>query len=187
MIGRFDIHPLNPRTDTATQRGYTGRRLLSRRHVAALAVVAGALAAGCGAGAASTPLTGGAGTQPAQGSTSVSGLTRKNEAAQVTVEVTPAAPPAPGSALAFRVVLDTHSVDLDGYDLARLAALRVDGGREVPPSAWTAPKGGHHRDGTLAFPAVAGDAPAIPPGARTVVLVIRDIAGVAERSFAWTL
>ena len=145
------------------------------------------LTAACGAAGAADP-TARPGTNAREPQDSSGGvLTRTNDAAQVTVQVTPSAAPAPGAALTFKVALDTHSVDLDGYDLARLASLRVDGGTEFAPMLWSASKGGHHREGTLAFPARIGDAPTIPADARSVSLVIRDIAGVAERSFTWTL
>jgi len=89
-------------------------------------------------------------------------------------------------AIAFKVVLDTHSVNLDGYDLAQLAVLRTSSGEEIAPLAWEAPAGGHHREGTLSFPAVAADgSPLIQPDAGPLLLVIRDIAGVAERTFSW--
>lgn len=85
----------------------------------------------------------------------------------------------------FDVVLDTHSVDLDAIDLRQLAVLRVDG-VEVQPASWDAPKGGHHREGTLAFPDTSTDGRALI-GADTisVELVIRDVAGVAERTYQW--
>jgi hypothetical protein len=88
----------------------------------------------------------------------------------------------------FEVAMDTHSVDLDGYDLKKLAVLRADGGEEVSPSAWDAPKGGHHREGTLTFPVKAPDGKrVIGPDTRRIQLIIRDVAGVPERSFEWKL
>lgn len=85
----------------------------------------------------------------------------------------------------FDVVLDTHSVDLDGIDLLQLAVLRVDG-IEVQPVSWDAPKGGHHRVGTLAFPETSTDGRTlIGVDTTSVELVIRDVAGVAERTYQW--
>lgn len=85
----------------------------------------------------------------------------------------------------FDITLDTHSVDLDRIDLSQLAVLRVDG-LEVQPVSWDAPKGSHHRAGTLTFPATAPDGDAlIHLGTTTVELVIRDVAGVPERVFQW--
>ena len=90
-------------------------------------------------------------------------------------------------AVAFKVVLDTHSVNLDGYDLGQLAVLRTPSGEEIAPLAWEAPAGGHHREGTLSFPAVAADgSPLLQPDGGPLLLVIRDVAGVAERTFSWT-
>jgi hypothetical protein len=89
-------------------------------------------------------------------------------------------------AIGFKVVLDTHSVNLDAYDLGQLAVLRTRSGEEIAPLAWEAPAGGHHREGTLSFPAVTADGtPVVQPDGGQLVLVIRDIAGVPERSFAW--
>ncbi len=99
--------------------------------------------------------------------------TRTHEGGQVTVKVTPLAVDA---GIAFTVVLDTHAVDLDGYDLQQLATLRV-GDTELLPTSWDAPKGGHHRQGTLRFPAADTTGP--------VELIIRDVAGVPARSFQW--
>jgi hypothetical protein len=107
-----------------------------------------------------------------------------NEGGQVTIKATwqgPSAGPV------FEIVMDTHAVDLDSYDLTQLAVLRVDGTREVRPASWDAPKGGHHRKGTLAFPTTAADGRAlVGPGTRTVELIVRDVAGVPERIFRWT-
>jgi hypothetical protein len=89
-------------------------------------------------------------------------------------------------AVAFKVVLDTHSVNLDTYDLSQLAVLRTPSGEEIAPIAWESPAGGHHREGMLSFPGATADgAPIIPPDAGPLVLVIRDIAGIAERTFSW--
>jgi hypothetical protein len=109
--------------------------------------------------------------------------TQRSEGGQVTVAVTWGGKE---TGPVFRVVMDTHAVDLDGYDLRQLAVLRA-GGREVRPSGWDAPKGGHHREGTLTFPSASADgSPTMGPAAGTVELVIRDIAGVPERIFRWT-
>ncbi len=82
--------------------------------------------------------------------------------------------------------MDTHSVDLDGYDLKKLAALRTEGGGEVPPSAWDAPPGGHHREGRLLFPNRLPDGrPLLAPETRAITLVVRNMGGVKERTFTW--
>lgn len=61
-----------------------------------------------------------------------SGMLQTSEGGQVTVAATWQGPTA---GLVFRVALDTHSVDLGGYDLRELAVLRTDQGREVRPSS----------------------------------------------------
>jgi hypothetical protein len=102
---------------------------------------------------------------------------QRSEAAAVTVVASWLATGAP----AVRVAMDTHSVDLDGFDLKTLARVRLDGGGWVAPSAWDAPKGGHHREGTLAF---AGLDRASLDAARIVELEIRDVA-VPSRILRW--
>lgn len=108
-----------------------------------------------------------------------------SEEGQVTIKVTwqdPSAGPV------FAVVMDTHSVNLDAYDLARLAVLRTDQGLEAQPIGWDAPSGSHHREGTLSFPSTGPDgSPVIGPGTTAVELVIRDVAGVPERILRWAL
>jgi hypothetical protein len=73
--------------------------------------------------------------------------------------------------------MNTHSVDL-GFDLASMAVLKTDTGTEIAPSAYQGGSG-HHVRGRLSFPEAPAD------GARTLTLVIRNAAGVAERTFTW--
>lgn len=89
--------------------------------------------------------------------------------------------------LVFRIVMDTHSVDLDGYDLAALSVLRSDRG-EMRPSGWDAPKGGHHREGTLTFDAAtARTALSLGSGASYIELTVLDVGAKPERVFRWDL
>jgi hypothetical protein len=97
----------------------------------------------------------------------------------VSVTVTPLAL-APGGPVAFDVAMNTHSVELKD-DLLKVSVLRDDRGTEVAPIAWEgAGPGGHHRAGTLKFPALSGEP-------STLTLVLRNIAGVPERKFQWDL
>jgi hypothetical protein len=131
----------------------------------------------------SAPTTPRATTAPAK--TLSAGATQTNEGGEVIIAATLQSS---GAAPIFDVAMNTHAVDLDGYDLKQLAVLRIDDGREVQPASWEAPKGGHHRSGTLTFPAAGADGMAlIAPGTHTIELMIRDVAGVPERSFRWTL
>lgn len=87
-----------------------------------------------------------------------------------------------GDRLSFAVAMNTHSVNLDGYDLGELAVLRDDNGKEYRAESWNSDLGDHHRRGTLAF--VAPDS-VRSGGAVELEMVIRDVAGVAERVLAW--
>ena len=80
-----------------------------------------------------------------------------------------------------RVVLDTHSVDLDGFDLAQLARVRLNGGVWVAPTKWDAPSGGHHRVGMLTFGSLD---PQLFASARLIELEVRDVA-VPARLLRW--
>ncbi len=72
---------------------------------------------------------------------------RTSEAAGVKVTVTPRE--LAGTAMTFTIVMDTHSGELQD-DLQKAAVLVVDG-TEYRPVQWSAPSGGHHREGTLSF------------------------------------
>jgi hypothetical protein len=82
--------------------------------------------------------------------------------------------------LHFQVVLDTHSVNLDGYDLKSLSSLRDDIGNTYFPTAVENKGSGHHRQSTVIFSKVA-------PNSKRVELLIKGIAGVKERLFRWDL
>jgi hypothetical protein len=82
--------------------------------------------------------------------------------------------------LRFQVVLDTHSVNLDGYDLKGLSSLRDDAGNIYLPTAVENKGSGHHRQSTVVFAKVASST-------KRVELVIKDVAGVKERLFRWEL
>jgi hypothetical protein len=85
----------------------------------------------------------------------------------------------------FAIVLDTHSVALDGYDLRQLALLRVDG-VSVKPNSWDAPAGGHHRTGTLTFPSTTSHGnQLITERSQKIELVISGVGDVPERVLTW--
>lgn len=112
-------------------------------------------------------------------------MMQTNEGEQITIKVTwqgrNAGP-------VFAVEMDTHVVNLDGYDLRQLASLRTDQGQEIKPASWNGPSGGHHRSGTLTFPATLGNGTSlIGPNTRSITLVIRNVGDVPERMFRWTL
>ncbi|MEW6635392.1 MAG: hypothetical protein AB1425_01105 [Actinomycetota bacterium] len=160
--------------------------------LAALLVALALVLSGCGgteseggAGEAASEPTKKAGSEQGEAAAKPSPATQTSEGGEVTVEVTwkgESAGPV------FDVTMDTHSVNLDSYDLRKQAVLRNDRGQEVRARAWDAPKGGHHREGTLSFPEKTADGEdLIGPDTRKIELVIRDVAGVPERSFEWSL
>ncbi len=103
--------------------------------------------------------------------------TQTNRVNRVRVDVKPIQL-AQGQAIKFRIFLNTHRGDLS-QDLAAVSGLTDDRGQEYKPARWTgSPPGGHHRFGVLEFPALKA-------GAKSVTLVIKNIAGVPARKFAW--
>ena len=152
---------------------------LSLKWVLALAVMVLALVLGaCASSASPSPTSpSGPGSQAP-----TNGLVQSSSGGSVTIDVKWLG--AQDGSLAFQVTMDTHSVDLDQYDLGKLAVLRDDTGKEYAPAAWLSPPGGHHREGTLKFPVPES----LTQGkARSIQLVIRDVAGVGERVLQWLL
>ncbi len=105
------------------------------------------------------------------------GLTRTSTIGGVTVKVTYLNPQETADAR-FDIALDTHSVNLDAYDLKALSHLRDEVGRDYQPTHVENKGSGHHRQITLVFPK-----PSAEP--RKLELVIKDVAGVEERVFRW--
>ena len=83
-------------------------------------------------------------------------------------------------ATAIKLVLDTHSANLDGYKFDAIATLRDDSGNTYPVEAVEqASGGGHHRQAVLRFGKV-------DPQAKGIELLVKDVAGVKERIFRWS-
>ena len=142
---------------------------MSGRIVAALLIAASAAA--CAA-----PVTSSTEPSPSIAPSAGPGEEQQHEAGAVTV----AASWISGTSSA-RVTMDTHSVGLDGFDLKDLARLRLDGGDWVSATLWDAPKGGHHRSGTLTFGSIE---PEVLDGARVIELEVRDV-GVPSHLLRW--
>lgn len=106
-------------------------------------------------------------------------LARTQAGGGVTVTAT-YANPRRGEDPKFEVALNTHSVNLDSYDLKTLSVLRDDAGKEYKPLRVDNEGGGHHRRATLVFPK-------LDPKAKHLELVIKDIAGVKARTFDWDI
>lgn len=108
-----------------------------------------------------------------------------DEQGAVSVAVTPMnLDEADPEALTFEVTMNTHSVDLR-MDLALLATLTTDSGREVSAALWDAQPGGHHVTGILSFPAMVEGTTLLADASR-LTLTIRDV-DAPERIFSWQL
>lgn len=150
----------------------------------ALAALLGAslLLAACGVGPAAAPRAGP--TDPARPAKPSAGpavagdlgeLSSEGGAIEVKASWVSTEPPV------VKVTLDTHSVELDRFDLASVVRVRLDGGVWTAPTEIDAPPGGHHRSGSLTFGSVAA---AAFGSARLIELRIADV-GVPERLLRW--
>ena len=105
---------------------------------------------------------------------------QRSSSGGVTVEVTPQNVAASAGSWDFKVVLDTHSAELND-DLVKTATLLDDrGGRQVPVKWEGAGPGGHHRAGTLKFNPVS-------PVPSAIELQIQRPGEPKPRSFRWQL
>ena len=109
-------------------------------------------------------------------------LTRSDQQGAVTVNVTPLNLADPSDQLEFDIALETHSVDLS-MDLATLATLTTDTGITVQATTWDAPRGGHHVQGKLIFPATK-DGKTILDKASKLTLTITNV-DAPSRVFEW--
>lgn len=108
------------------------------------------------------------------------GLTRTNSGGGVTVDVTYLHSQHAGETR-FQVILDSHSgVHIEAYDLKTLSVLRDDSGKNYQPTQVENKGRYHHREITIVFPKPS-------PPAKRLELVIKDVAGIKERSFFWDL
>ena len=113
---------------------------------------------------------------PAVGAAAEPTLSQQDRQGPVTVGVTLV----PGGAVGpmrVKVVLDTHSVDLERIELRDAVVMRLGDGREVLASGIEQATGdGHHRQATLVFPA---------PAEGPVLVVVKNVGNVSERVFRW--
>ncbi len=115
-------------------------------------------------------------SQTADTETQSSFETKEDSGGDVTVSVTPVELSL-GFPASFDLTFETHSVDLD-FDVEGVATL-TDGKNTPFTGHWDgSPPGGHHRSGTLRF------TPELDKS-KTLTLTLRDIAGIAERTFTW--
>ena len=90
--------------------------------------------------------------------------------------------------LTFKVGMDTHSVDLDGYDFTEILVLRDDKGNIYKALGTEGLKGGgHHRGGIVKFPGMNKDGKGILQGGKYFEILVKGVAGVPERVLRWNL
>ena len=123
-------------------------------------------------------------TQLFSGSNANFELTRVDQQGEVIVNVTPLNLKPSGDTLEFKVILDTHSVELS-MNPANHSTLITDTGMAIKPIAWDGPIGGHHVSGRLTFP-VSVDGEFILEGATKLTMEIREV-DAELRIFEWTL
>jgi len=107
---------------------------------------------------------------------------RSDEQGAIIFEITPINLNAPSETLEFDIILTTHSIDLS-MDLAPQATLTTDTGITVQATLWDAPRGGHHVEGKLIFPATV-DGKSIFDGATKLTLTIVNV-DAPSRVFEW--
>lgn len=106
--------------------------------------------------------------------------TKENKEGPVRVAVTPQSLSKAGDAWRFEVRFNTHVMEIS-EDMVAVASLSDGKGAVERPTAWDGdPPGGHHRKGVLVFKP-------IKPMPAAVTLHIREVGGVADRAFSWTL
>ena len=105
---------------------------------------------------------------------------QKNSQSGVTVDVTPADLSPGAKSWDFKLVLDTHSQELND-DLTRTAVLLDPSANSYLPVSWEgAGPGAHHREGVLRFKPIV-------PRPASVELRIQRAGETMPRSFRWPL
>lgn len=104
---------------------------------------------------------------------------KKSNADGISVEVEPVDFTL-GEPARFSVSLSTHSGSLD-FEMAEISILEDGQGNAYGATGWEgSPPGGHHRSGTLVFPALGGET-------KSIKLTLKGISGGSERVFEWPL
>ena len=105
---------------------------------------------------------------------------QRSSTSGVTVAVTPQNLVASAKSWDFKVVLDTHSGELNDDLVKTTTLLDGKGGRHAPVKWEGAGPGGHHREGTLKFNPVS-------PTPTAIELSITRVGEAMPRSFRWQL
>lgn len=118
-------------------------------------------------------------------------LTKRNRGGAVTVDVVYMNPieKYQKGRLVFKIEMNTHSVDLNAYQIEKNSFLKNDNGEETMAIAWEQPSGdGHHRSGLLVFSDTHDSgAFVVTRETRFIKLIIKGLAGIEERVFLWDL
>jgi len=106
--------------------------------------------------------------------------TKTDDQLPVTVKITPVELSKGVNTWKFDIAFDTHSGSLDD-DPVKVITLSDDKGNIYQPISWEGSgTGGHHREGILVFNAVV-------PTPSYVELKVREVGGITERLFKWSL
>jgi hypothetical protein len=106
--------------------------------------------------------------------------TKDNKEGTVMVSVTPQDLSKGAAAWRFAVRFNTHVTPIT-QDMMAVASLSAGKDAGEKPTAWEDdPPGGHHRRGVLVFKP-------LEPRPATITLHIREVGGVADRTFTWNL
>ncbi len=105
---------------------------------------------------------------------------QRSSAGGVTVAITPQNLAASAKRWDFKVVLDTHSGELNDDLMKSSLLLDGAGGQYAPLAGDGAPPGGHHREGVLQFKLIS-------PAPQAIELQIKRNGETAPRLFRWKL
>lgn len=108
-------------------------------------------------------------------------MTQEKAAGEVTVVATFKNPESAGGKddLVFHVKFDTHTVDLDKYNIEKGVILKDDNDMVYKPSSVKPSGSGHHREADVSFKN--------PGKVKYLKLAIKALAGVKETEFKWEI
>ncbi|MCM3668956.1 hypothetical protein M3181_08070 [Mesobacillus maritimus] len=119
-----------------------------------------------------------------QGRSNVEGaqnlLTKTESQGAVTIEVTLLPEQSNRNLLVFEIAMNTHSVDLNQYDLASLAEISFGDDEKKQNFEWESlSNDSHHMMGSLTW---KGELEEIP---ENLTLILKDIDQISSRTFKW--
>lgn len=88
--------------------------------------------------------------------------------------------------LNFEVYLNTHSIELDKYNLGEMTTLFIGSDTKITEGIiWETVGGGHHISGTLKVPKQYNGEKINYVDADFIELEVRDLSGIDSRKFKW--